>query len=310
MSSSELRVGVEGWKCRCSRKEISRDGFLGLRNFFSVHRLTEMEKLDMATLSFDSEALAWFQWEDRRRSLSGWANLKSRLLDHFGMTQEGSLYDRFLALQQEGSVREFRQTFESTAAVLPGLPEHVLEGVFINGLRPDIRAKVRLVMPKRLEELMEYAQRVEDRNWTHWALAHQGLGQQLGGPHNTEGRGSWYCDSGLSKRSSELITKGLMGQTTELEARPNTTTRWSPNSTLQKIPQYSSPQTNLSPNMQLPSLQRASTTTGRAPIASPCIKLQDKRNKGLCYRCDGLWGIDAKTSGCIFYWWKRKMGTK
>ena len=80
------------------------------------------------------------------------------------MTQEGSLCERFLAMRQEGSMREFCSTFKSAATILPGLPKQVLEGVFINGLRPNIRAEVRLVMPKRLEELMEYAQRVEDRN--------------------------------------------------------------------------------------------------------------------------------------------------
>ena len=116
-------------------------------------------------------------------------------------------------------------------------------------------------------------------------------------------RGSWYCDLNLSKRSPEPFTKGPMGRTAELEARPNIATRWSPNFALQKIPQYSSPQTNLSPNIQLPSLQRASTTTVRAPIASPRIKpqdqrwgspfkrltdaqIQDKHDKDLCYRCN------------------------
>ena len=89
---------LEGWVFRVEK-------------LFSIHRLTKMEKLDMATLSFDGEALAWFQWEDQRRSLSSWANLKSRLLDCFGMTQEGSLCERFLALRQEGFVREFCQTF-------------------------------------------------------------------------------------------------------------------------------------------------------------------------------------------------------
>ena len=34
--------------------------------------------------------------------------LKSRLLDRLGLTQEGSLCERFLTLKQEGSVREFR----------------------------------------------------------------------------------------------------------------------------------------------------------------------------------------------------------
>ena len=37
----------EGWVFRAEK-------------FFSFHRLTEMEKLDVAILSFDGEALAWF----------------------------------------------------------------------------------------------------------------------------------------------------------------------------------------------------------------------------------------------------------
>ena len=37
-----------------------------VEKFFSIHPLTEIEKLDMAALDFDGKALAWFQWEDRR----------------------------------------------------------------------------------------------------------------------------------------------------------------------------------------------------------------------------------------------------
>ena len=37
--------------------------------------------------------------------------------------------------------------------------EHVLEGIFIKGLSPEIRIEVWLVMPWKLEDLMEYAQR-------------------------------------------------------------------------------------------------------------------------------------------------------
>ena len=84
--------------------------------------------LDVAAFGFDSEARAWFQWEDRRRKMVSWDELKSRLLVRFGLTQEGSLCEKFLALRKEGSVREFRQIFEAMASVL--------QGVFINGLRP------------------------------------------------------------------------------------------------------------------------------------------------------------------------------
>ena len=35
--------------------------------YFSVYRFLEAEKLDVAAISFKEEALAWFQWGDRRR---------------------------------------------------------------------------------------------------------------------------------------------------------------------------------------------------------------------------------------------------
>ena len=70
--------------------------------------------------------------------MSNWDELISRLLDRFRLSYEGSLCKRFLAMRQEGSVREFRQAFEALAFALSRLPEHVLEGVFINGLRLEI----------------------------------------------------------------------------------------------------------------------------------------------------------------------------
>ena len=74
--------------------------------FFSVCRLSKMEKLDVATLSFEGEALAWFQWEDGQRKKVSWDELKSRHLVRFGLTQEGSLCEKFLTLIKEGSMRE------------------------------------------------------------------------------------------------------------------------------------------------------------------------------------------------------------
>ena len=62
-----------------------------------------------------------------------------------------------MALKQDDSIWEFLQTFEVMVPVLQRLSEHVLEGVFINGLRSEILAEVRLVMPMRLEHLQPHS---------------------------------------------------------------------------------------------------------------------------------------------------------
>lgn len=43
-----------------------------------------------------------------------------------------------------------------------GVLEQVLPGVFVNGLRLNIQAKVQMVVPQGLEDLIEFTQQVED----------------------------------------------------------------------------------------------------------------------------------------------------
>lgn len=92
------------------------------------------------------------------------------MLLRFRSTQEGSLCEKILAVKQEGSVAEFRRTFKTLAAPVVGLTEEVLESTFINGLKPEIKVEVRLLSPIGLGQLMEVAQKVEDRNLALKAL--------------------------------------------------------------------------------------------------------------------------------------------
>ncbi|EXB66634.1 hypothetical protein L484_024931 [Morus notabilis] len=81
----------EGWLFRVER-------------YFSVNRLTEEDKLSAAAICFKGDALAWFQWEDGRNPVRSWLELKRKLLDRFRSSQEGTALDKFLAIQQKGTV--------------------------------------------------------------------------------------------------------------------------------------------------------------------------------------------------------------
>ncbi|RVW80821.1 hypothetical protein CK203_047804 [Vitis vinifera] len=59
----------------------------------------------------------------------------------------------------------YRREFEILATPLKGISEEVMESTFMNGLLPEIRAKL-LLQPYGLGHLMEMAQRVKDRNLT------------------------------------------------------------------------------------------------------------------------------------------------
>lgn len=132
--------------------------------YFEMHYLTEREKVKVSVISFEPDIVDWFCWANKRRRIKSWEELKSRLFSRFRPPQEGTLMARFLALKQDGTVAEFRKKFEIYSAPIPHVAEDVLENSFLNGLKPQIRADVLSRRPIGLEEIMEEAQLVEDRN--------------------------------------------------------------------------------------------------------------------------------------------------
>lgn len=78
----------------------------------------------------------------------------------FRPTQEGNLYEKFLAINQGGMVADFRREFEVLTTPLKGVSNEVLESTFVNGLKPEVR----LLGPKGLGPIMEVAQKIEDKN--------------------------------------------------------------------------------------------------------------------------------------------------
>lgn len=86
------------------------------------------------------------------------------MLHRFRPLQQGSLVERFLALRQEGSVRDYRTQFEILATPLEGVPDLVFIGKFISGLKIEIKAELRTTELTGLQAIMDYAQKIEAKN--------------------------------------------------------------------------------------------------------------------------------------------------
>ncbi|KAF4380195.1 hypothetical protein F8388_020377 [Cannabis sativa] len=129
--------------------------------YFGLQRLTAEEQLEAAVLCLEGPALRWFRWENRRREIRSWGELKDLLLRRFLPAHEGSAYDRFLALQQTSTVQEYRQQFEALTASLGAVAEPLLESAFLKGLNSEIQGTLRLLEPVGLEKTMELAEIVE-----------------------------------------------------------------------------------------------------------------------------------------------------
>ncbi|GKB79335.1 hypothetical protein Tco_0946230 [Tanacetum coccineum] len=68
----------------------------------------------------------------------------------------------FSAIYTVGSAREYVALFEKLAGQLVGVPEIILEGTFIKGLKQDLRVVVRVLNPEGLSYAMKLAVSIEE----------------------------------------------------------------------------------------------------------------------------------------------------
>lgn len=245
----------EGWVFKAER-------------YFNLTQISEAEKLDAVAIFFEGEALSWYQWQQRRKRVANWEELKGLVLNRFQAIHGGTSEERFLALRQEGSVREYRQWFESLAAPLTEIPDGLLEGHFINGLKAEVKAELRVLRPNGLEEIMEMAQRIDEKNM---------VGQrQWVGPGRNKVGGFSYPSGPASQINSNPPRPNLIFPKSHPHASPSPS-----------IPSYSS-RFNPAMGSQPPTLGKGSNSTFKRLSEA---ELQAKREKGLCFRCDEKYSV-------------------
>ena len=131
--------------------------------YFQIHKLSKFEKMMVAMISFEGLALNWYRSQEEREKFTGWVNMKERLLIRFRSIREGSLYGRFLRITQETMIRGCQNLFDKWIASLTDLSEKVVEETFVTGLLSWIKTEVDFCEPKGLAQMMQIAQKVENR---------------------------------------------------------------------------------------------------------------------------------------------------
>lgn len=59
---------------------------------------------------------------------------------------------------------DYQRRFIELVSPLDGVPESIMMGQFVNGLKEDIKAEIRVLNPYTLDETMDLSIRVEERN--------------------------------------------------------------------------------------------------------------------------------------------------
>lgn len=202
------------------------------------------------------------------------AELKEKVLLKFRPTSAGTLHEQWLATTQTTTVTEYVNAFMEFASPLNDIPESIMRGQFMNGLKEEIKSEIRVLNPCTLDDTMDLAVRVEERNRV------QGL-KRTGGGTNRSGQFSYFSKSPVptSLNSNPLTTQthGLTSNHYNPVAKP---TQTKPTLSAQDSTSHNYPATK----------QNTSRSTGETRRLTE-RELQEKRAKGLCFRCDERWGV-------------------
>ena len=68
------------------------DGLLRAKRFFDLHKYSEADRLEIVVVTFEGDALLWYQWESKHRAIFTWTELRRLLLKQFQASVEGSLH--------------------------------------------------------------------------------------------------------------------------------------------------------------------------------------------------------------------------
>lgn len=76
---------------------VNPDGWiLRIERYFNFYRLSEAEKLEVVVVALEGDALRSFQWENKRRRIRRWDELREFMLRQFRLSSGGSLYEQWL----------------------------------------------------------------------------------------------------------------------------------------------------------------------------------------------------------------------
>lgn len=111
--------------------------------YFQVQNTSEALKVSLAQICMEGGTIHFFNsllndYEDLT-----WEDLKRELMERYGGIEEGTVFEQLTSLRQIGTVEEYIRCFESLVAQVPRLMEGQYFAYFTNGLREDIRARLR-----------------------------------------------------------------------------------------------------------------------------------------------------------------------
>ncbi|PNX56649.1 hypothetical protein L195_g058311, partial [Trifolium pratense] len=128
-----------------------------IERYFRLNGVRTQDKVDAVILAMEDKALNWFQWWEEQTLLRTWEEFKQAVIRRFQPGLIQNPLGPLLSLRQKGTVMEYREKFEMMVAPLRREDRFMLNSIFINGLKEEIQAELKLHDSHDLDAVMDRA---------------------------------------------------------------------------------------------------------------------------------------------------------
>ncbi|KAK1427816.1 hypothetical protein QVD17_16511 [Tagetes erecta] len=122
--------------------------------YFDLNETSEDVRLRLAQLSMVGVAQHWFTILTQVRDSLSWIEFEDELLRRFSGLSIHNPYEQLATIQQADSIYDYIDDFEYMLSLVPRLPESQSLGYFVAGLCADVKKWVRLHRPQTLLDAM------------------------------------------------------------------------------------------------------------------------------------------------------------
>ncbi|KAF8049025.1 hypothetical protein N665_2321s0002 [Sinapis alba] len=109
-----------------------------VERFFRHGLYTEVQKMQLVSMSLEGVVLNWFLWEEKHVAPQNWSSFKQRLIKRFRHPHMRSPKESLAALVQTGPVTVYLQHFEELSSQVTGVDNEMLEAIFKGGLKKRV----------------------------------------------------------------------------------------------------------------------------------------------------------------------------
>ncbi|XP_076896743.1 uncharacterized protein LOC143549833 [Bidens hawaiensis] len=118
--------------------------------YFRYYHIPDEEKVDVSSMHLEGDALDLYSWLSVDQTVSIWEELIQAFQKNFGPAEFENPDEYLISIKQTGYAQEYRQEFAKRSARVSNWPEHCLLGVFLNGLKEELKTDVRIQRPRKV----------------------------------------------------------------------------------------------------------------------------------------------------------------